>query len=102
MVGGVLLLVLLGVQLGLGEVRGEARAEGTPAAAELSGAKRLSGCVVRAFRTLMEHVQCEASASAVPTVHAHGAVFARRASSQTCGVRSAVGVWHLDLPPPAV
>ena len=101
-VGGVLLLVLLGVQLGLSDVRATGQAERGQTTAELSGAKRLGERVVWVFRTLIEHAQIEASESSVPTVHAHGAVFASRADDR--GPRGGVelGVWLLDLPPPTM
>ena len=99
LVSGLLLLVVMGVQLGWSNAL-TARVESGPAAAELAGARRLGERVVRVLRSLIERGGAERR-------EAEG--FGGRdwrEPGRVAGVDVEVvagvvlGEWELDLPPP--
>lgn len=97
---GLLLLVVMGVQLGLSNAMA-ARMDACPAAAELAGARRLGGRVARVLRSLIERGEaawCRGLGGEEPERALAGAFAAGRATPRP-GL--ALGEWVLDLPPPA-
>lgn len=97
---GLLLLIVMGVQLGWSNAL-TARVESGPAAAELAGARRLGERVAQVLRSLMERSAVEPrEASGVG-----GRAWREPGRFATVGVVRGSGVelgeWLLDLPPPA-